>query len=804
MDNKRLVFMNTSLYKNVKKQAERLPGKYVPIIVLAFVTYLLLININMVLYVRHTYINYVLNEVQEHIRTISCISDQEEKDNALKILEESFPGVAYKITDRKGALGAGLSTEMDTVGYGARIKKAKTGKYIVFVSKLREDTYLSGNIPIKAIIKKAEKLQLVLSVQTACMIAAVMMTGVMMTILRKRITRMIEDESKQKHKEEVDKAKDDFIANISHEIRTPINAILGLNEMIRRESRENDIKKYATDVAEAGEQLLSLVNDILDYSKIESGNMQIVESRYDLRNMLTGICKVIGIRAKLKGLEFETNIDPTIPVYLKGDRVHIRQVLFNLLTNAVKYTEEGRITFGVWHQIDLGNKDRILLNVSVKDTGIGIKREDTETIFNKFSRSDTVEKTDIEGTGLGLSITKELVQKMGGEIHVTSEYKKGSLFTIYVPQMIDKTGQNELIGNIEDYLKEKQADEKLFTAENARIIVVDDTEMNLRVIENLLKRTKIQITTATSGKDALAKFETGQMYNVALFDMRMPDMSGEELLNRLKGLYKDLCPVICLTGNTGEGVEESLLSKGFSGYIPKPIRPEMLEATILRFLPDDMVTYIDKSEETDEDDADIPEWIKKNSEIDVKEGIRFCGSGKDFMEAVKLFVRHAQDNITEIRNSLTNREFENFSIKVHALKSTARTVGAERLSVLAEKLEMASEKGDEVFIKDHIGGLLSLYGEITQSLSPVMYGEETQKKGILIEAENVRPLMGHLKGYVDDYNDEAVNSMLHALNQYDFPPREQKLFDELKKAFELIDWLKMQELLEEYEGNADE
>ncbi len=393
-------------------------------------------------------------------------------------------------------------------------------------------------------------------------------------------------------------AKSSFLANMSHEIRTPINAVLGMDEMILRECSDKQILEYANDIDSAGHQLLSLVNDILDFSKIESGKMELHPVEYELFSIMNDCYNMIFMRAKRKELEFIVENDPEIPAFLYGDEVRIRQVIMNLLTNAVKYTKDGtvRLIFG-YEKID---EDNISLIVSVKDTGIGISEENQKYLFDSFKRIDEKANRNIEGTGLGLSITKKFTEMMNGEISVESVLYEGSTFTVRIPQKVADKGTvghfAERLNHRNDKL-EKDKEEKdavkreRFTAPHARILVVDDVKMNLNVVRLLLKNTGMQIDLASSGEECL-KYTLVKSYDAILMDHMMPLMDGIETLHKVREQADGLninTPVVALTANALVGAQEMYLSEGFVSYISKPVKSADLEDALKALLPRDKI-----------------------------------------------------------------------------------------------------------------------------------------------------------------------------------------------------------------------
>lgn len=397
-------------------------------------------------------------------------------------------------------------------------------------------------------------------------------------------------EQRSREIEEISKSKSLFFANMSHEIRTPINSIIGLNEMILRETVLDEVAENAIHIQDASRTLLSLVNDILDLSKIESGKMEIVPARYETAEMFRDLINIIWIRARQKNLELRIDIDPDLPSVLWGDEVRIKQVLSNLLSNAVKYTEKGFVLMTVRSE-PLG-ADSVRLIISVEDTGIGIRKENLEDLFSVFKRVDQEKNRAIEGTGLGLSICRHLMDLMGGTIAVDSIYQKGSCFTIHLDQKIVDAVPVGMMQLMERKgLRDRQAYQQSFEAPGARVLIVDDNEMNLMVVKKLLRRTRVQVDTAASGRECLDKTQARE-YHVILMDYVMPEMDGEETLQNLRSRREGYCqktPVIALTANVVSGGAQWYRDKGFEGYLAKPISGNLLEAALMEMLPPELL-----------------------------------------------------------------------------------------------------------------------------------------------------------------------------------------------------------------------
>lgn len=438
---------------------------------------------------------------------------------------------------------------------------------------------------------------------------AVVMVGFTSGVIFKFYDKLYEKEREitKRQKEEVERinqSKSAFFANMSHEIRTPINTIIGLNEMILREDNiSEEIAENAVNIQNASRMLLALINDILDLSKLESGKMEIVPVQYETGAMFSDLVNIIWIRAHEKNLEFKLDIDGNIPSMLYGDEVRLRQVVTNILTNAVKYTERGSVTLSA--KSERINSNTIRLRITVEDTGIGIKKESLNELFASFKRVDQAKNRNIEGTGLGLSISKQLIEMMGGQITVDSIYQAGSVFTITVEQQIVNSNP---VGSLNFMAKKKLYNrdryKQSFEAPDARVLIVDDNEMNLMVACKLLRATKVQIDTAKSGKECLEKTRS-RSYHVIFMDHMMPKMDGEEALHEVRRQENGRCretPVIALTANVMTGAEQIYQDKGFEGYLAKPINGPLFEATLLKYLPEELIEY--NMEEDEDESAD--------------------------------------------------------------------------------------------------------------------------------------------------------------------------------------------------------
>ncbi|MEY8321667.1 response regulator [Lachnospiraceae bacterium 46-61] len=492
-------------------------------------------------------------------------------------------------------------------------------------------------------------------------------------------------------------SKGKFLAHMSHEIRTPINAVLGMDEMILRESKEYNIKEYAMDIYTAGQTLLSLINDILDFSKIESGKMEIVSVIYDISSLIHDLVNMTAQRVKDKNIKFEVNVDSEIPCQLCGDDVRIRQVLTNILTNAVKYTHEGTI----WLRVKSSQtNDVAMLTFEVEDTGIGIKKEDLPKLFAEFERIEENKNRNIEGTGLGMSITIQLLALLGSKLHVESVYGKGSKFFFELKQdIVDSTPIGDFNFRVHQIAKDYHYHTSLYAPE-AKILVVDDNAVNRRVLRNLLKQTCIQITDAESGSQCLELIQKNY-FDLIFLDHMMPDMDGVETLHHIKTLEDFPCqntPVIVLTANAITGAKEQYLSEGFDDFLSKPIVPEKLENLIKNMLPKELLMQPVLQKEYSYSSSKFLEELPLVDGLDWQYAWIHLPDEKLLKYTVNEFyaqIDSAADHLEQLYKQITEVEqMEQYRIQVHAMKSLAATVGILPLSGVARLLESASRNGN--------------------------------------------------------------------------------------------------------------
>ena len=596
-------------------------------------------------------------------------------------------------------------------------------------------------------------------------------------------------------------AKSEFLANMSHEIRTPINAVLGMNEMIIRESKSDRITTYARNVESAGKNLLSIINDILDFSKIEAGKMEIAESDYKLSSVLNDVTNMIVFKARQKDLKFSVKVDEALPDVLYGDEVRVRQVVTNVLNNAVKYTHEGDVSLSVNGErvADENGRENINLVFRIQDTGIGIKEEDIPKLFKKFERVDLVQNNTVEGTGLGLSITRNLLELMHGRIEVESEYGKGSVFTIHLPQRIVSS---EPIGNFhekfERYVHTMRAYQESFKAPDAHILVVDDTDMNLTVIEGLLSKTDINLDTASGGAEALSLTKE-KKYDLILMDQRMPLMDGTETMKRIRsqsdGMNNDT-PVICLTADAVSGARNKYLEEGFTDYLSKPVESSTLEAALIKYLPSEkiIVTEMNDSDTQEEshEKTELEEFYSHTDGLNYESAIRSCSTEAILAKTLQQFYNSIQNNANDIERFLSENDIKNYTIKVHALKSSARLIGADELSSQAAYLEDCGNNNDTDSINDLTPELLVNYRVYLERLSPLYKKDDNAE---MITPEKLHEAYEAIREFASMFDSDSIDGIMDMLRGYRIPENESERFNKISQCADGADWGGLEEAL---------
>lgn len=643
-------------------------------------------------------------------------------------IEAGFSVIREKLTQNKSA---------------AVYSEGPKGKFFLFGADLPQtNCSIVGYVPWEAVAGSISRIYLLVSTVVALLLLLFAIASIYLFMMQARAAESDALKAAKRIADQANAAKSKFLSQMSHEIRTPINAVLGLNEMILRESKESEIQVYAHKIDSAGHALLAIINDVLDFSKIESGHLELIVTRYAPAALLRDIITLTEPRARQKGLKLFFHVEETIPRELWGDAARIRQILVNLVTNAVKYTPKGQVDVFVSGKGE--DLHTILLEIKVKDTGIGIREEDKAKLFHDFERFDAVKNRTVEGTGLGLAITYQLLKLMEGEISVESEYGKGSTFSLKIPQRVSS------FDPMGEFCPESEQAEALrhhiagYVAPEAKILIVDDNEMNLFVAKNLLKNTKMSVTTCLSGKECIERM-TREHFDVVLLDHMMPEMDGIETIKRIHAMEDFPCkgtPVIALTANAIAEAREMFLSAGFAAYLTKPIDGTLLEKTLLEFLPKSKIT----AKNAPSPESPPSDTIAKNSEhtedrIDRKLGLLYNGGMEDmYLEVLAMFAQLKDSKKAKIDEALEKEDWKAYTTFVHALKSTSLTIGCKELSEGAKALEMAGkgcqaedllpeERENHIaYIREHHKDVMKLYDAVAQEAGEMASSSETPQE----------------------------------------------------------------------------
>lgn len=601
--------------------------------------------------------------------------------------------------------------------------------------------------------------------------------------------------------EEANRAKSRFLANMSHEIRTPINAIIGMNEMIMRESKDEVVKGYSSDLNSAAKSLMSIINDILDMSKIESGKLEIIPVEYELINVINDLSNMISKRAKDKGLEFVLKVNPKLPSVLYGDDIRLKQIITNLLTNAVKYTEKGSVTL----EIDgLIYKDSVDLHVRVCDTGIGIKKEDLSKLFVAFERIEEERNRNVEGTGLGMNITFSLLNLMNSFLWVESEYGEGSVFSFHLNQKIVKKDE---IGDVETkmhHVTEQDAYQPSLVAPDANILVVDDNEMNRKVFIGLLKGTKIKIDQAESGFRCL-ELTKEKKYDLIFLDHMMPNMDGIETFKKMKEDETNACnktPIVILTANAIAGAREQYLEYGFDDYLSKPVVPDKLEKVIKKLLPGSLLvsdhnalegeTEGATSETTTKIDlSQIPEMDLEYAKLVLREDNLIRQTAKDFYQSIDKEISSVNEKAAAISDQKILNEYR---IQVHALKSSSKMIGFLVLSGIARTCELAAKESNVERIRILTPILIEELLRVKENLS--VFKEDASDKTVLEDVEYIKMVLNKVKDSAESFDVDTLDVLSEEMKQYQY---EDEIENDMEDLTEQIRNLQMDEVIETVE-----
>ncbi len=572
--------------------------------------------------------------------------------------------------------------------------------------------------------------------------------------------------------EAASKAKSDFLANMSHEIRTPMNAIVGMTELILREKLSPTVNENALGIRYASNNLLSIINDILDFSKIESGKLELVEKDYYIASLINDVTNIVKVNIAKKHIEFDVNVDMNIPSVLYGDEVRVRQILLNLLGNATKFTRAGKVTLSLEADVI---ENIAMLKFKVMDTGIGIKKEDIDKLFSKFSQVDQVKNKNIEGTGLGLAISKRLSLKMNGDIEVESEYGRGTTFTLTIPQNIINL---EPINNLE-FGNDKNVEEYAiqFIAPKARVLAIDDIDTNLRVVKGLLAPYEMEVHTASSAMEGIELIKENE-YDIVFMDHMMPEMDGIEASIKIREMgYKDL-PIVALTANAISGMNRIFIENGMNDFLAKPIDMGKMNQILNKWIPEDKQekgTYRCRQSEDVEFKVDG---------IDTEVGVRMTGGTVEgYIQTLCIFVRDGKRKIEEICECYENGNISLLTIHVHALKSASASIGAMEFSEFSKRLEHAAKEEKLSYIEENIQAFLEQLQRLLEGLTPYVHTENSAN------GDDISNKLQNLKKALENMEMSKIDEILGELPQNDlvFKINESILMFDYEEAIGIIE-----------------
>lgn len=629
---------------------------------------------------------------------------------------------------------------------------------------------------------------------------------IFVTDLSERMKYIQSLEEARKEAEYANQAKSTFLANMSHEIRTPMNAIIGFSELVLKMDISPEVRAHVEDIKWSSHNLLAIINDILDISKIESGKMELVLGKYHTSGLLKDVSLIIATQAQAKGLAFQMKADPEIPNRLYGDKIRIRGVLINILNNAVKYTKEGSVSFEV-SVLEKTDK-KVKLEFKVSDTGVGIRPEEQEHLFKSFEQLDRKVHYGIEGSGLGLAIANGYVQLMGGEIKVSSTYGKGSVFTVILEQEIVDASPMD---NDYSHEEEKQNGSTLgiMQISDVQVLVVDDNFVNLRVADGIMKSYGLNVDTASSGMEAVELCKNKQ-YQFVFMDQMMPEMDGVEAMEEIRSISPHYAKggegkIIVLTADAISGARKELMKQGFDEYLGKPINLKQMERLFVKFLPKEKITMQQPKEvrkdREQKEEKEINYLRSILSEVDIQKGIENCGGElEDYLKVLKIAWDYGEKQLEELQNLQKQKNYADYTTKVHSMKSTAMNMGAVGLSNMAKDQEMAGKQGNYSYIDAHMElfcreyrTLLKKIGEVLKNYNMIEELSETEE---MLEEDMILQILENIEKYVDDFDFSRVFQILDEIKKCQMPEKYQQMFGQIGVWMDELEVDKIKELIE--------
>lgn len=625
-------------------------------------------------------------------------------------------------------------------------------------------------------------------------------------------------EIKRKEAKSAGKAKTDFLANMSHEIRTPMNAICGMSDLLLQTKLTDEQLDYVSTIKLSSDNLLSIINDILDFSKIEAGKMELVPQSYNLLSPLYSLQNTIDVRIGERPLDFKISIKRDMPTQLYGDEVRVQQVILNLLTNAVKYSNQGHIELIVDYE-KLEN-DEIMLKATVKDQGIGIKKEDMPKLFEAFSQVDMERNHRIEGTGIGLTITERLVRSMGGSITLESEYGVGTTFYVSMRQKVEDFNSVIYTESTDDFVvishsnilkgfvsgKKKIAK---FIAPDAKVLVVDDNEANLKVAKGLMGQYKLSVRTCTSGKAALDILETDKSFDILFIDHMMPEMDGVELTKILRSSnddYLKYVPIIALTANAIKGVSEMFLANGFTEYLSKPIDTERLGEVLNKWIPENKKeeameeeeSVADKNQAVDDNEENLLNMLRQIENVDYDKAMTLCGKSEDILlSVIEVYVKSYSQIKERIDSTYAKEDLKNYAIEVHGVKSSSRSIGNDVLGEMAYRLEIEAKDGNIAYVKENHSEFVMKYEQFVGKLKEIVDKLKTEEKieKVKFSKEEILSMINECISLYDEFETTKAEEVLKKLQCAECDENIMNLINDAIDSAELFDFDEVTKIL---------